>query len=141
MSSTTAVTLPIQACVLPEESRMGFLPAFFGDAFMVVGESLIFHWMTVLSKDYNGGLWNYVTLSNRGFYMAPESAKKYSVCLPGQSSKDDLSPDAAGIVATLFALEQLAGKANTEDFVSQYKLLRAFASQHAESQLILSVIG
>lgn len=62
---------------------MGFLPAFFGEEHMMNGEGLVFCWLRNLSEDYNGGLWNYYTLSNGGFYMAPATEKTLSrACLP-----------------------------------------------------------
>lgn len=140
MSNAEQTPLPIIATLLPEESRMGFLPAFFGEEHMMNGEGLIFCWMRNLSEDYNGGFWNYYTLSNGGFYMAPATEKTFRVRVAGNWFDGELSADVAGIVATLYAVCELANRTGSDRIVDQYHLLRDYAGEHPEAGQIFAAI-
>src|ERR1022692_1022899 len=95
----------ISATLVGEAERLNFLPRFFGERFMLLGENAVFDWMGKLSEDYNGGFWNFYTLSNGGFYMAPAGRDVMQISVDGNGFDGTLSADAAGIVATIFALD------------------------------------
>ncbi|EKT4503849.1 TPA: antirestriction protein [Pseudomonas aeruginosa] len=139
MNNTELQHQPITANLLPEESRMGFLPAFFGQA-MMIGEGLVYCWMRNLSEDYQGGYWDYFKLSNGGFYMAPRTSKKFRVLVAGNYFEGELSADAAGIVATLYALCELANRTASDRIVDLYHLLRDYASEHPDAGQIFAAI-
>ena len=139
MNNTELQHQPITANLLPEESRMGFLPAFFGQA-MMIGEGLVYCWMRNLSEDYQGGYWDYFKLSNGGFYMAPRTSKKFRVLVAGNYFEGELSADAAGIVATLYALCELANRTASDRIVDLYRLLRDYASEHPDAGQIFAAI-
>ena len=139
MNNTELQHQPITANLLPEESRMGFLPAFFGQA-MMIGEGLVYCWMRNLSEDYQGGYWDYFKLSNGGFYMAPRTSKKFRVLVAGNYFEGELSADAAGIVATLYALCELANRTASDRVVDLYHLLRDYASEHPDAGQIFAAI-
>ena len=140
MNNAEQSLLPITTTLLSEESRMGFLPAFFGEENMMHGEGLVFCWMRKLSKDYKGGSWNYYTLSNGGFYMAPATEKTFRVCVTGNWFDGELSADAAGIVATLFAVCELANRTGADRIIDQYHLLRDYAGEHPDADQIFAAI-
>ncbi len=139
MNNTELQHQPITANLLPEESRMGFLPAFFGQA-MMIGEGLVYCWMRNLSEDYQGGYWDYFKLSNGGFYMAPRTSKTFRVLVAGNYFEGELSADAAGIVATLYALCELANRTASDRIVDLYHLLRDYASEHPDAGQIFAAI-
>lgn len=139
MNNTELQHQPITANLLPEESRMGFLPAFFGQA-MMIGEGLVYCWMRNLSEDYQGGYWDYFKLSNGGFYMAPRTSKKFRVLVAGNYFEGELSADAAGIVATLYALCELANRTASDRIVDLYHLLRDYAGEHPDAGQIFAAI-
>lgn len=139
MTAILPTNRAITATILPEKSRMGFLPAFFGPDLMMCGEPLVYHWMSSLASSYNGGFWNYYTLSNGGFYMAPELDREYQVVV-ANGFIGDLSADAAGIVATLYALCELANRTQADRITELYHLLRDFALDHPESGSIFAAI-
>lgn len=139
MNNTELQHQPITANLLPEESRMGFLPPFFGQA-MMIGEGLVYCWMRNLSEDYQGGYWDYFKLSNGGFYMAPRTSKKFRVLVAGNYFEGELSADAAGIVATLYALCELANRTASDRIVDLYHLLRDYASEHPDAGQIFAAI-
>jgi hypothetical protein len=95
-----------------------------------------------MAPKYNGAYWEFYSLSNGGFYMAPSSDKHYQVnCDNGFEGV--LSADAIGITACLYAYSHLSFSSNAvlaEICVNQYHLLRAFMLEHAEAVAIWGAI-
>lgn len=137
---------PIVATRVPEADRLRFLPTYFGPSMlrMLRGEALVFGWMDRLCPAYQGGFWHFYTLSNGGFYMAPEQDGLMQIEVDGNGFAGELSADAAGIIATMFALNQLcaelAGTADADALIDRYHHLGAFASEHAEAAMIYRAI-
>jgi hypothetical protein len=131
---------PITAQLVAEENRLSFLPNAFGKKLMMLGETYTYDWLGVLANGYRGGYWNYYTLSNGGFYLAPLSSKQLRIRWPGNYFDGMLSADAAGIVATLFAINQLCHESGSEALVDQYYRLIAYANEHKESAAITMII-
>lgn len=137
---------PVSASLVADNHRLTFLPSYFGPRQMIRGEALVYAWLRKLSDDYNGGYWHYYTLTNGGFYMAPRLDKRLRLEVAGNGFGGEMSADAAGIVATLFALCQLASEIQGKDdsatdaLVDRYLLLRDFAGDHAEARLIFQAI-
>lgn len=136
----------ILAKPVPETARMAFLPRVFGSRLMLQGEVAIFDWMGTLCPSYHGGLWEFIDLSNGGFYMRWDtSAEKVDVVVDGNGYRGQLSPDAASVVATLFALSHLQMglqllPADTDRLSDAFYALREFAIEHAEAREILGAI-
>ncbi|WP_322075526.1 antirestriction protein [Burkholderia cenocepacia] len=146
---STATHSPITAAVVPDAQRFEFLPAMFGKSLMLYGEVLVFKWMERLSpyhagglSHYNGGDWNFHTLSNGGYYMAPTTPARMRVVVHGNGFDGFMSADAAGIVATLFALCQLASTECEagQRFAELYHALRDYVGDHAEAAFIFRAI-
>lgn len=140
--NTSAVPHVIAASVVPEDRRLDFLPAFFGPSLMLYGEALVHKWMGRLApRHYGGGLWQFYTLSNGGYYMAPTQPERLRLSVAGNGFDGFLSADAAGVVATLFALGQLtATECEPDRFVELYHTLREFVGDHAEAAFIYRAI-
>lgn len=136
---TSNTDIAIVASVVPSHQRSAFLPAQLG-RHMIVGEALIFGWLDRLSSDYTGGLWEFYTLSNGGFYLAPINEKPFKIDVPKNGFSGEMSADAAGIVASLFSLCDLANRVGHDKMINQYHWLRDFAIRHAESRLIMGAI-
>ena len=131
----------VKATLVPCEDRMDFLPNFFGFNLMLIGEGLIYQWMDRLSEDYNGGYWHFYTLDNGGFYMAPAIDSEMQVVVSGNYYEGKVSADAAGIIATMFALGQIASEfPDQEQFIDLYHLLRGFIHDHPESDEIFKAL-
>ena len=136
----------IRVCKVPNHLRMAFLPQRFGRTHALLGEALVYEWMRRLCSTYRGGYWEYQELSNGGFYMAldpgagcPKDLKLHLCVRCGNDFEGDLSNDAAGIVATLFALNQMVWN-GLDHLEEPYYWLRDFAIEHAECGLILAAI-
>jgi hypothetical protein len=140
MTATQALTTSVTASQVANRDRMSFLPKFFGQRLMILGENLVYAWLERLSEDYKGGLWHFYTLSNGGFYMAPAYDKPLRVFVEGNGFEGELSANAAGIVATLYALCQLAEETGSDRIISLYHLLREYLDDHPEGGLIFSAI-
>jgi Antirestriction protein len=138
MSNPSDVSV-ITANLVPENLRPHFLPRHLG-SLMLKGEFLVYGWLEQLSKDYSGGLWNFYDLSNGGFYIAPSDEKRFKIDVSGNYFSGEMSADAAGIVASLFAQCDLANRYGDDKLINQYHWLRDFAIEHAESDLIMRAI-
>jgi Antirestriction protein len=130
----------ITASTVPGYARMAFLPRVFGPRHVIVGESAVFNWMKSLCPAYSGGFWDFVDLSNGGFYLRLQTdTPTFLVRVDGNGFEGELTPDAASIVATLFAINQLlfTGAEHLDD--AFYKL-RDYALQQPEARHIVSAI-
>ncbi len=135
---------PVTASLVADNQRLTFLPSYFGTRLMIRGEALVYAWLRRLSKDYDGGYWHYYTLTNGGFYMAPRLTERLRLEVSGNGFEGEMSADAAGIVATLFALGQLAAEIQGTDaadaLIDRYHFLREFVDEHAEAGPIFRAI-
>jgi hypothetical protein len=129
----------ITANRVPTSQRAEHVSKIFGARFLWI-ESFAFDTANGLSENYDGGHWNYFSLSNDGFYMAPSCADTYRVsCDNGFDGT--LSADAFGITACLYAYSQLSFSPDNEFSqicADHYHCLRAFAMQHGEANAILA---
>lgn len=93
-----------------------------------------------MCPDYRGGYWEFFTLSNGGFYMAPAAERAFVLTCEGNGVRGEVSADAAGIVATLMTLNCLAWTTQDPYFTDSFYWLRDFALEHAEAGAILRAI-
>jgi len=122
-------------------NRVSVTQALFGLYFPMKLEPLVFTLAGHLSDDYNGGYWEFYSLSNGGFYMAPTSDKLFSVCCDN-GYEGTLSGDALGIAVCLYAYSHLsfADGEFAENCAEHFHWLREFMLDHAESGAILGAI-
>lgn len=134
----------VTASLVENNQRLTFLPSYFGPHLMIRSESLVYAWLKCLSEDYNGGYWHYYTLTNGGFYLAPNLDGHLRIVIKDNWFSGKMSADAAGIVATLFALGHLAAEYQDTDaadaLIDRYHLLREFVNGHAEADSIFDAI-
>lgn len=135
---------PLTASLVADNQRLTFLPSYFGPRLMMRGESLVYAWLRQLSEDYDGGYWHYYTLSNGGFYMAPNLSERLRLEVDGNGFSGEMTADAAGIVATMFAVGQLAAESQGTDaadaLIDRYHFLREFVDGHEEAGAIFRAI-
>ena len=121
----------VVASIVPEGRRMEFLPSMFGVTAMLKVETAVFAWMERLCPAYAGGYWNFVELSNGGAYMVPSSAEFFNVCVEGNGFEGRVSADAAGVIATAFALNGLIWQGH-DKLSEKYEQLLAYISHHPD---------
>jgi hypothetical protein len=126
--------------LVAEDQRTIVTADLFGVYFPLQLEPFIFSMASRLSEDYGGGYWLFFTLDNGGFYMAPDSDRRFQV-----SSENGwegfMSADAFGIAVCLFAYSNLSFGSGqfAETCAEQYHLLRGYMMDHDEAGTILAV--
>jgi hypothetical protein len=113
----------IGAARIVEGDRLRALTRHFRVQSMLRVESAVYAAMRDLAPEYQGGYWHYYELSNGGFYMAPDASAPFEVSVGGNGFRGSLSPDVAGIVASLFGINRVAN-AGCQKCIEHYYLLR-----------------
>lgn len=131
--------------LVPGHLRLAFLPRVFGPRHYGQAEAEVYGWMGNLCPEYHGGYWQFYDLSNGGFYLAPEAkvtadqAGPVFVVRAPNGFEETMSYDAAGITATLYAINSLIWK-GADHLEDAFYKLRDFAIEHRESRQILRAI-
>ncbi|MBB3999742.1 antirestriction protein [Aureimonas pseudogalii] len=143
MTASTSVTAnaPLAATPVPEERRMDFLPALFGLSLLIVGEHTVYHFLDRLSPDYGGGFWEFLEQDGAPLYLRPASEGRFRIHCTTNDYEGEVSADAAGIIATLFAFSHLSFRDRSERMANAYARLYAFAVDHPESRAIFGAIN
>lgn len=131
----------ITSQLVPESERMALVDKQFGIQYVLKLEPTVFTMAETIAPAYNGAYWNFYTISNGGFYMAPRADTIFVVsCENGFEGK--LSADALGIASCLYAYSHLSFGDGTfaEICADQYHLLREYMLQHPEANSILRAI-
>jgi hypothetical protein len=129
----------ITAQVISENERLDALPRHFGARFLRV-EDTVFELMRQFATQYVGGFWDMFELSNGGFYMRTGS-ERLRFRVPSNGFKGVMSSDAAGITVCLFAYSHLSFQCPADTRLSRhFYLLRAYALEHSEANLIFAAI-
>ena len=91
-----------------------------------------------MAESYKGAYWNFYTLSNGGFYMAPAGDEVFHVTCENMF-EGDLSSDAIGVTACLFAYSHLSftDRRFARVYACHYHRLREYMFEHAEVRAIL----
>ena len=129
----------ISASLVADDDRMAFMPKHLG-RYLGQGQNMFFVYLEKLSTDYKGGYWEFYELSNGGWYTAPKTDKRFKMAWPGNYYEGEMSADAAGITASLYAINHLANATEGDRFIKAYHSLRDFAREHAEADQILAAI-
>ncbi|AOX21527.1 antirestriction protein [Kozakia baliensis] len=136
----------ITRTLVPESRRSRFLPQLFpgrirGLPGFLWGEAQLYDVAKKLCPDYRGGFWSFYRLSNTGLYAAPEmECATVTVRWADNFFDGEMSPDAFGIVATLFALSAACCVSQSDLLAGRYDTLRDFAAEHDERNLIFRAI-
>ena len=128
---------PITRELVPEDQRLDITEQLFGMHFPLQLEPFIYAVTNKIASEYHGGLWNFYTLSNGGFYMAPDLDQSFEVSCEN-FFQGELSSDALGIVSCLYAYSHLSyGGGIAREYARHYYLLREFMLEHDEVAAIL----
>lgn len=127
---------------LADDVRVNHTADLFGYYFPLKLEPFVYCVADSIAPEYRGGFWEFYSLSNGGFYMAPQSAVTFKInCENGYEGT--LSADALGIAACLYAYSHLSFT-GIEGFAEtcgrQYHQLREFMLEHPEAGAILRAI-
>ena len=135
---TETMQNPVTRELVPEDRRMAVVENLFSIHFPLSIEPVIYGITERMTKDYTGGYWDFYTLSNDGFYMAPSDDRTYHV-ISDNMFEGDLSADALGITACLYAYSHLSFSNRRFARVSacHYHRLREYMFEHPEVRAIL----
>lgn len=140
MTTAAAVNTPPAATLVPDERRMNFLPSLFGLSLLIVGEQAVYHFLDRLSPDYGGGFWEFLEQDGVPLYLRPASDGRFRIHCDTNDYAGEVSADAAGIIATLFAFSHLSFQDRSDRMADAYARLYAFAGDHPEARAILGAI-
>jgi Antirestriction protein len=139
MTQTATALKP--ATLVPEKRRMAFLPALFSPALMLIGERAVYQFMSWLAPDdYTGGLWNFHERGDQTLFMSPDTDKRLLIFCETNGYMGEVSAEAAGIIATLFALSHLSFRHEAGQLSEAYMRLYEFAGDHPEACEIFKAI-
>lgn len=109
-------------------------------------ESMVFDLLGSWCDDYEGGMWNYYKISNGAWYLSPAADGIYRV-QDYAGTEFEMSPDGAGLAATLNALHRLTwhfhevGDKVRFDPVSKHEhALRMYSYTHPDAVPIWRVL-
>ncbi|WP_110186034.1 antirestriction protein [Pokkaliibacter plantistimulans] len=127
---------------IPSEKAVKMLSRHLGvhPVYVVLFENHTYQMLDKYAESYNGGQWQFFTLSNGGIYMAPIGEGQLTLEVPSNGFSGSMSVDAAGIVASLFALNFLSWKTEVDAITDCYHKLHHFAGEHAEFPQIYRAI-
>jgi len=133
---------PITRQQVGNNQRISHTADIFGVNFPLHIEPFIYSITGCMAQEYRGGYWEFYSLSNGGFYMAPKSgAISIVICDNGYSGV--LSADALGITACLYAYSHFSFS-GAEEFAKtcaqQYHWLREYMLDHTEAGSIFRAI-
>ena len=136
--NTQASLLPVIRELVPEDQRMDVVEGLFGMAFPLQLEPVVYGITDRMAEEYTGGYWDFWTLSNGGFYMAPGTDESFDVSCQNQC-RGVLSADALGITSCLYAYSNLSFSLSdiAREYARHYHLLREYSMGHAEVRQIL----
>lgn len=128
------------ATLVTEDRRQTFLPDLFGLNRLIPAENMLYGLMDRLSPDYGGGFWNFYELDGKPLYLAPTSKSRFRIVWADNGYQGEVSADAAGIIATMFALSHLSFRFEDDRFSEAYARLYEFAADHPEAGEIFQAI-
>ena len=136
--NTHASLLAVTRELVPEDRRMDVVEKLFGTAFPLQLEPVVYGITDRMADSYEGGFWDYWSLSNGCFYMAPAEDTIFHVRCQNMY-EGDLSADALGITACLYAYSNLSFSLSdiAREYARHYHLLREYMVGHPEVGEIL----
>ncbi len=133
---------PVTRQLVPEDQRIAVTASLFGPWFPLQIEPIVYSIAEAMASGYQGGYWQLYTLSNNGFYMAPDEDLSFEIKCQNYFT-GTLSADALGIVCCLYAFSNLSFQGDF-DFsrlcARECHLLRSYMLSHAEVSMVLAAI-
>lgn len=131
----------VTATLVPDEQRQNFLPGLFGLNRLIISENMVYAFMEQLSPlDYGGGYWTFHELDGKPLFLAPTSKPRFRISWEGNGYEGEVSAEAAGIIATMFALSHLSFRFDDDRFGEAYLRLYEYAADHPEAPEIFQAI-
>lgn len=127
---------------VPERQRSNAMPKHIGRYYMNV-EQAIFMKLDEYSKSYSGGYFEFMELSNGGFYLSLSDDEEFHIVNPNNYYEGTLSADAYSLAACLMVYSDfslmLEGE-RQEHFSTLFHKTREYALTHPEASAIFAFI-
>ena len=138
---STSEIAPQCATIAPEGRRPEFLPTLFGRSLLIVAENAVYSMMDRLSPlDYGGGFWDFYEHDGKPLFLAPKSGSRFRITGEITGFQGEVSAEAAGIIATLFAFSHLSFQYPSDTLSEGYERLYAYSAEHPEAAEIFQAI-
>lgn len=138
--STTVITRQ-PATLVSGEARLAFLPNLFGRSLLIIAEKAVYGFMEKLSPlDYGGGFWDFYEHDGYPLFLAPKSKSHFRITGDITGFQGDVSAEAAGIIATMFAFSHLSFQFQSERLSEGYGRLYVYSADHPEAAEIFQAI-
>ena len=124
-----------------ESHRMDIADEHFGIRFPLMVEPMIYQFATQIASSYAGGYWQFYSLSNGGFFMAPDIASTFEV-IADNGYQGTMTAEALGITACLYAFSNLSFNEGAfgQRWADHYHRLLDYAMQHPGAKEIRAAI-
>ena len=117
------------------------LPTLFGLPLLIVAENAVYSLMDRLSpQDYGGGFWNFYEIDGQPLFLAPTSKPRFRIESEITEYRGEVSAEAAGIIATLFAFSHLSFRFESDFLAQGYERLYGYLDGHPEASAIFQAI-
>jgi hypothetical protein len=116
--------------VTGDDERLQCLPRIAGIRCTLL-ENTIYDMLGMVCTDYAGGYWDFFTLSNGGFYMAPKTIKTFRLTCENMFEAE-VDANTAGLIACGLAYSHLSFIKGGQCFADAYHRLSEFIFQHPE---------
>lgn len=90
--------------------------------------------------DYGGGFWDFYEYDGKPLFLAPRSKSRFRITGEITGFQGEVSAEAAGIIATLFAFSHLSFQYQSEHLSKGYGRLYAHSAEHPEAAEIFQAI-
>jgi hypothetical protein len=130
-----------RAVIVPNNARQDFLPTLFGRSHLIVAENAVYAWMGRLSPlDYRGGSWDFYAHQGKPLFLAPRSRTRFRITGDVTCFQGEVTAEAAGIIARMFAFSHLSFQFQSDRLVEGYEHLYAYSADHSEASEIFQAI-
>lgn len=96
------------------------------------------NWLSPL--DYGGGFWNFYEHEGKPLFLAPTSRSRFRITGEITGFQGEVSAEAAGIIATLFAFSHLSFQYPSDYLSDGYGRLYAYSAEHPDVAEIFQAI-
>lgn len=133
------------ARLVPENERMSIASKYVGvHPWLMLLDATIFAQLQSMCPAYSGGYWEIVETGNEAYFMWPRMESKRRGGLLELSSENGatclVTPEAAGLVASLFAFNKMCWSTQRDNHVALFQNLMDFARTHPEWVRIQALI-
>ena len=142
----TAIDEMLTATPVEEDEKITVLPRLFSGPAMLLGEASIYNPRERLCEAYKGGQWVFMAVSNGGLFLMPKMQGPLRLVNADNYTDVEVSPEAAGIIVTIYALSLVMGLTDEDNdstlrlLVTRSHQLKEYAAQHPEAAKIGAAI-